>query len=427
MMENVSPTWIEIFGTIIFVVAIVHTFITSYFQRLANLYPAESWQQSMFHFLGEVEIVFGLWAGILVVCMVVMQGWASTLEFTNTLHFNEPIFVFVVMTVASTKPIIDAAQRLIIRIAFISPVYRFVVTYFLCLFLGPLLGSLITEPAAMTVTALILYNRFYSRSISKRFQYITIAVLFVNVSIGGVLTNYAAPPVLMVADTWQWSSSYMFFTFGWKAMIGVAINAAMATALLFSELCELEINEPSDQQNSQIPHWLTGIHFVFLTLIVITSHHSVFCMGIFLFFLGFTTITSLHQDELKIRQSLLVAFFLAGLVVLGSFQSWWLSPLLSSLQEFSLFVGSTILTSFTDNAALTYLGSKVENLSEILKYALVSGAVAGGGLTVIANAPNPAGFSILQKSFGPEGIRPGKLFVFALVPTIIAMLCFWFL
>lgn len=427
MMENVSPTWIEIFGTVIFVVAIIHTFITNYFQRLANLYPAESWQQSMFHFLGEVEIVFGLWAGVLIVCMVIIQGWTPTLEFTNTLHFNEPIFVFIVMTVASTKPIIDTAQRLIIRAASISPMYRIVLTYFLCLFLGPLLGSLITEPAAMTVTALILYNRFYSRSISKRFQYITIAVLFVNVSIGGVLTNYAAPPVLMVADTWQWSSSYMLFTFGWKAMIGVAINATLATAILFSELCELEINEPSDKQNLQIPHWLTGIHFAFLTLIVITSHHSVFCMGIFLFFLGVTTITSLHQDELKIRQSLLVAFFLAGLVVLGSFQSWWLSPLLSSLQEFFLFVGSAFLTSFTDNAALTYLGSKVENLSEALKYALVSGAVAGGGLTVIANAPNPAGFSILQNSFGPEGIRPGKLFLFALAPTIIAMLCFWFL
>ena len=58
----------------------------------------------------------------------------------------------------------------------------------------------------------------------------------------------------------------------------------------------------------------------------------------------------------------------------------------------ALFFGAAALTAITDNAALTYLGSLVEDISDQSKYSLVAGAVAGGGLTVIANAPNPAGF-----------------------------------
>ena len=134
-----------------------------------------------------------------------------------------------------------------------------------------------------------------------------------------------------------------------------------------------------------------------------------------------------YQEELKIREALLVGFFLGGLVVLGGFQRWWLEPLLQSLSPSAMYFGSTALTAFLDNAALTYLGSQVPNIDEVLKYALVAGAVTGGGLTVIANAPNPAGFSILKDSFGKDGISPVKLFGFAFLPTVVAILFFWFI
>ncbi len=218
----------------------------------------------------------------------------------------------------------------------------------------------------------------------------------------------------------------MFFSFGWKAMIAIFINASIASVILFQELCEVEVSSvTTDSSVYQPPLWLTAIHLFFLVLVVMTSHHPSFCLGILLFFIGITTVTQEYQDELKIRQSLLVAFFLGGLVVLGQFQAWWLSPLLQKLDTLALFFGATAITALTDNAALTYLGSQVVGVSDGFKYALVAGAVAGGGLTVIANAPNPAGYSILQKSFGPNGIHPGKLFIYALVPTLVAMFCFW--
>lgn len=426
MNATLQTPVVNLLGTILLAIAVIHTFLTSYFQKKAHLYPEGSMQENFFHLMGEVEVVFGLWAAILIFFLIGIAGWADTLAFVDGVNFSEPIFVFAIMTIASTKPIIEIARKLILRTSQKLPAYQTVGMYFLCLTVGPLLGSFITEPAAMTVTALILLTQFFTYDISDRFRYITLAVLFVNISIGGVLTNYAAPPVLMVAETWDWSSSFMFFSFGWKAMIAIFINASIASVILFQELCEVEVSSvTTDSSVYQPPLWLTAIHLLFLILVVMTSHHPSFCLGILLFFIGITSVTQEHQDELKIRQSLLVAFFLGGLVVLGQFQAWWLSPLLQQLDTLALFWGATALTALTDNAALTYLGSQVVGVPDSFKYALVAGAVAGGGLTVIANAPNPAGYSILQKSFGPNGIHPGKLFVYAVAPTLITMFCFW--
>ena len=422
---NFEHSILDVFGSVIFAIAIIHTFLTSYFQSLARKFSGNHILENVFHLAGEVEIVFGFWAGVFIFAMFWVRGWNKTVDFTDRLNFAEPIFVFAVMTIASTKPIIQSAQKMILKISRLSESQQNPLTYFFCLVLGPLLGSFITEPAAMTVTALILYHQFYSKKISVRFQYVTIAVLFVNVSIGGVLTHYAAPPVLMVADTWDWNTHFMFYTFGWKAVIAVIINALGSTAILYSEMVKLPIIPAAPSQ--RIPLWLNCVHVIFLIFIVLMSRHSALCLGGLLFFMGITTVTRHHQSELNVRQSLLVAFFLAGLVILGQFQSWWLSPLLERLSELPLFIGATILTSFTDNAALTYLGSQVHDVSEYFKYALVAGAVTGGGLTVIANAPNPAGFSILQKSFGPNGISPVKLFLYGLLPTLVAASCFWFL
>ncbi len=82
------------------------------------------------------------------------------------------------------------------------------------------------------------------------------------------------------------------------------------------------------------------------------------------------------------------------------------------------------LTAITDNAALTYLGSLVQGLTQEFKVALVAGAVTGGGLTVIANAPNPAGVAILRGSFEENAIHPLGLLVAALALTLVAVLAF---
>jgi predicted cation transporter len=87
----------------------------------------------------------------------------------------------------------------------------------------------------------------------------------------------------------------------------------------------------------------------------------------------------------------------------------------------NVFYAAVVLTAITDNAAITYLASLVPGLSDSFKYYVVAGAVAGGGLTVIANAPNPVGNAILREYFPEGNVRPLMLLCAALLPTFVAI------
>ena len=418
-----NPSFIQVTATVIFAIAILHTFLVSKFAHIAHKYPEGSMGENFFHFMAEVEAVFGMWAAVFLGIMMFQEGVSSPIHYLEGLNFTEPGFVFVIMAMAGTRPVIKLAEKIIVAISKLVPMPRKMAFYFTALVVGPLLGSFITEPAAMTVTAIILLKNFFSKDMSTKFKYATIGLLFVNISIGGTLTHFAAPPVLMVAGKWGWGIGHMFAAFGYKAAISCVISALAIAFAFKSELAGDFQLRPDNGEKMLPPMWVTFIHIIFLALVVLTAHHMVVFMGLFLFFLGFTTVTQEFQDEVQVKSSLMVGFFLAGLIVLGSEQKWWLQPLISGLSDQVLYFGSTALTGITDNAALTYLGSLVE-LTDSAKYFLVAGAVTGGGLTVIANAPNPAGYGILKDSFGADGISPLGLLKGALFPTAIAILCF---
>ena len=422
-----NPTPTELLATILFGLAVLHTFCVKRFAHWAHRYPPGSVQENLLHFLAETEVVFGLWAAPLCGAVAAInRSLANAVAYIDGLNYTEPKFVFVIMVVAATRPVVRLAEALIVLAARLIPTREAVAFYIAALCLGSLLGSFITEPAAMTLLALLLKKRYFDRGISPRFAYATLGLLFVNVSIGGTLTHFAAPPVLMVASKWNWDTAFMLQHFGWRAAASCAVSTIIVAAIFWKELNRLEV-EPDT--GKRVPAWLTGLHLVFLALVVVFAHHPNVFFGVFVLFLGLVTATQEYQDSLKLREGLLVGFFLAGLVTLGSLQSYWLKPLIAGLSGDALFYGATGLTALTDNAALTYLGSLVEGLSDELKYALVAGAVTGGGLTVIANAPNPAGVGILQdaKAFAGEGISPLGLFLGALPPTAVAVVFFWLL
>ncbi len=417
---------LDIAATILFACAILHTFWVKRFQHLARRFPEGSVGENIYHLLGEVEVVFGFWAMIFLLLFGITQGFNEAIHYLETRSFTEPVFVFVIMAVCSSRPILEMASQMLELFSRFLPLNRSIAFYVSCMIIGPLLGSFITESAAMTVTALILLNRFYKHGISTKLMYATIGLLFVNVSMGGTLTPYAAPPVLMVARKWDWNLGFMLSQFGWKAALSIVISTAIVTVRFRKELAAVTVFRIKTPV-LPIPLWVSVTHLLFLVTIIISAHHMAVFVGIFLFFLGLTAVTKEYQDEINLRGGLLVAFFLGGLVVLGGPQSWWLEPILTRLETFPLFLGAISLTAITDNTALTYLGSQVPSLNEALRYALVAGSLVGGGLTVIANAPNPAGYGILNASFGEEGISPLLLFIHALTPTMIAALCFWFL
>jgi Putative Na+/H+ antiporter len=448
-------------ATLIFFAAIAHTFAAPTFLKMSHRFqeqhesrlakeerrlfpkPEVSFKAEIFHFLGEIEAVFGIWAVPLLVAITFSKGWAQARDYVgNDLDFTEPLFVVVIMTMAASRPILKLSEQVMALIAALgkgSPG----AWWLSILTLGPLLGSLITEPAAMTISALLLGEKFYGRKPSANFAYATLGLLFVNVSVGGTLTHFAAPPVLMVASKWGLGMSEMFLQFGWKAAVGIVAANVMYFVVFrrdfrrFStlplpglesasgegEMTEVGALAEKAGTSAPIPLWVTAVHILFLTWTVMNSHYRPLFVGGFLFYLAFTRATEHHQAELALRPALLVGFFLAGLVVHGGLQGWWIQPVLSRLSELPLFFGAAMLTAFNDNAAITYLASLVPGFSGALKYAVLAGAVAGGGLTVIANAPNPAGQSILSKFF-PDGISPLRLFLGALIPTAIVTAAF---
>lgn len=414
-----NPTTIQLVGAVLFGIAVLHTFSTKLFADLAN---RNGQHAGIWHLLSEVEVVFGFWAMVMMVWMFLLEGQEAATTFLDKRNFTEPMFIFAIMVVAGSKPVLDLAAQLVVLVARFIPFSGSMANYFLLLALVPLLGSFITEPAAMTLAALMLRERYFGRHASVKFKYATLGVLFVNISIGGVLTPYAAPPVLMVAGVWGWDIWYMLAHFGWKAALAVIVNALGITLLFADELRHGTYHAPLQRERTPLPVML--IHLLFLVGVVVFAHHPAVFMALFLFFMGFATAYPRYQDRLILREGLLVAFFLAGLVVLGSQQVWWLQPLLTGMDATTVYFGATVLTAITDNAALTYLGSLLQGLSDEFKHALVAGTITGGGLTIIANAPNPAGVSILKNHFEDDSVHPVGLLVSALPPTIVAILAF---
>jgi len=543
----------NLIATLIFLCAIIHTFLTSKFLSIAHKWEHEHKEKierglahkhsvhipaGIFHFLGEVEVVFGIWAMALCAAIFSFHDWHTVVGYiSNKVNFTEPMFVVVIMILASTRPILKVAEMLMSKVANLLG-GTLAAWWFTILTLGPLLGSLITEPAAMTISAMILAHKLYDLEPSAKFKYATIGLLFVNVSVGGTLTHFAAPPVLMVAGPWNWGTGHMIANFGWKACVGILISNGIYFYVFRKELAKLqetyalkhlkdelqrtylahrdmeteidkaieavdadsgfahslkqqiddkveEIKQqlsqqfferhadtlqekeidmslaqeafeqrfeemkllrlrkglpsllPEDQRldfrdpqwdtrDDPVPAWIIMIHIIFMAWTIMNAHHPEFFIPGLLFFLGFAQVTSPYQNTIELKSPLLVGFFLAGLVIHGGVQAWWIAPVLGNLNEMPLMLAATILTALNDNAAITYLSTLVPGFTDSLKYAIVAGAVTGGGLTVIANAPNPAGQSLLKKYFD-NGVSPAGLFKAALLPTIIIWLCFYIL
>lgn len=418
---------IEFVGTFFFICALLHTFLVSYFARVSRRFPKGSAPEALLHLLSEVEVVFGFWAFIFLAVWALFEGFTPVIRYQQSLQMTEPLFIFCIMIIASTRPVVTLARKAILAVSrFFAKVLRFdyiLLQLFTLMTLGPLLGSLITEPAAITITALLLHRMLDDTKIDSSLLYGLLALLFVNISVGGALTHFAAPPILIVARTWNWSLIDVFSKLGEAAILTVVINTFIFILMFRKKIkSTMRVIEPD---HYPMPGWVTISHFIFLAAVVATAHYSQVFFGLFLIFSGLVTVTKIYQDELKFRESLMVAFFLSGLIVFGSFQRWWIEPLILQMNEVALFFGAATLTAVTDNAALTYLGSQVENLNEMSKWALVAGALSGGGLTILANAPNPAGYTVLSGKFPNSSLDAVALLKAAVVPTIVALVCFY--
>jgi len=443
---------LNLIATIIFALAITHTFLAAQFLKRSKSFehrllrleaeltepgatvPAKRrdhlifWAQ-FYHFMGEIEAVFGIWLIPLFIAIILFKGWDAMASYVGHVNVADAVFVVVIMAIAGSLPVLRLSEQAISQVAKLgrsSPAAWWAAI----LTIGPILGSFVTEPAAMTICALLLRHRFYNLHPSARLKYATLGLLFVNISVGGTLTHFAAPPVVLAASAWKWNMPFMMANFGWKAVIAILISNVIYWLVFRKEFSQLSPTDSEFAENDDqrpVPWSITLIHLLFLAWTVLNAHYPVLVVLGFLFFLAFVSATRHNQQGIALRPPLLVGLFLASLVIHGGCQSWWIGPVLKSLSQWPLMICATVLTAFNDNAAITYLATLVPGFSDSSRYAVMAGAVSGGGLTVIANAPNPAGQSILASRFGESGISPLGLLLAALVPTVIVALAFMLL
>ncbi len=444
----------NVWATVIFLLAICHTFASSYFLKMGHdiehrheekLKAEGKWNSEdpkrnpvslpgrFLHFFGEVEAIFGIWVIALGIAASQFFGFEEFNHYISSdRNFTEPMFVVVIMAIAASRPVLKISEQIMAGVASLGKGTP-TAWWLSVLTVAPILGSFITEPAAMTIGASLLAKKFYKYNPKPLLAYATLGILFVNISVGGTLTHFAAPPVLMVASVWDWGMTDMAINFGSKAVLGIIIANVIYLAYFKNQIAALSTGLDSDSNQSaaweeretKIPLYITLVHLFFLAWTVFFAHDPAFFIGGFLVFVAFTIMTQFHQNEISMKGPLLVGFFLAGLIIHGGCQGWWIEPVIKDLQKtpWILMLGSTLLTAINDNAAITYLASQVAGITTDAKYFVVAGAVTGGGLTVIANAPNPAGQSILSKYF-KGGINPLGLLGGALIPTIIVYACF---
>lgn len=435
-LEEFSVNSFHVCALIIFICAIIHTLLSNQITNIAERVEKNhlrkdpngvSFWGEVLRFLGEVEVIFGLWVIPLFVLIGFFYQWHTAVQYINTRNYTEAIFVVVIMSLASSRPIVRLAED-ILHVCSKLLGNKISSWWFTILTIGPLLGSVITEAGAMALSAMLLSRQFYVYNPDKKLCYATLGLLFANISVGGVLTNFAAPPVLVISRCWDWSSWFMLTNFGWKAALGIVFVNVIYWLVFRKSFISMQSRKTENLQQMparvKIPIWITFIHILFLIWTVANSHYPAVFIASFLLFLGFHHATRPHQYVNNLRRPLLVGFFLAGLIIHGGIQGWWVTPLLEQFHYSTIMVLSIVLTAFNDNAAISYLASLIPSTPMVVKYAVIAGVLSGGGLTVIANAPNPAGHSILRKHFD-HGISPLRLFLGALFPTIVFSLVFF--
>ena len=428
-LEMLEFSVFHLVALIIFICAIIHTLCVRHIQKLAEKWETRAGKQTipihLLFFLSQVEVVFAFWVIPLFVTMSFFFDWSTALEYINTRDYTEPLFVVVILSLTATRPIIHIAET---AIRFCAKAFGGTLSswWFVLLTIGPLMGSFITEVGSMALCALLLSRQFYVYNPSTKLAYATLALLFVNISVGGTLTNFASPAVLVLSHCWHWTNWDMFANFGWKAAVGIVISNLLYWAYFRKEIQQMDKRRIDERikEDLAIPPWITCIHVLCIVWIVLISHYPAVFIASFLFFIGFHQITRDHQYPIRLAHPMLVGLFLAGLVIHGGLQGWWVVSLLEGLPPLSVMGVAMSLTAFNDNTAIAYLAALIPNWGDLFEYAIFTGVIAGGGLTVIANAPNPAGYAILKHHFF-EGIHPLRLFLAALIPTLILYAIFY--
>lgn len=441
--------------TLIFLLAVIHSFVAPLLLKAASKrirrhempidpvaggskseipkrtghFSKETFFWEMVYFFGEIEVVFGLWAIPLLLSMVWFFDWDTPVAYIKSNHYTEAAYLFVSMAIAATYPVIRFVEQVSEKV--MGWFEDTPLTWWMTLLtLGPLFASYLKDTSMMTIVAILLMRHFYIFRPPLKLALATQSLLFVNMGVAGSLTSVASPTALLVSGPWGWDTGFMFFTFGWKAMVGI-ITVNVVYWFLFRESFAA-LNRKAKTMFLQkvevvdVPFWVTGVHLAFLVWVILTNNEPALYLGAFVLFLGFYQATHPYQIALSLRVPILIAFFVASLELHASLQGWWAEAFLESFKEQVLPFVALVLTTICHNSMVVYLATFVPHLTDRAKEAYFSGAIAASGLTLISSGANLIGYKVLSQAFD-EPIAPSTIFIYSFLPTFIMLAIFLYL
>ena len=426
-----TPTPFQLFSTLIFALSIVHVFFTpTIFKAALALQKKQKhheWQVTIetLLLLSEIELVFGLWLIPLFGGYALFYSWSESLGYLTSRDYTEALYMVVIVLIVSASPLITFGEKVLEKIARLgkdSPTSW----WWVILCLGPLSSMLLKEPGAMALLAVLLGRKFYHFRPSNAFKYVTLALLFLNVALSGLLSSFSSRSLYLLTSKRELSTYYMLRTFGWKALLGILLITSVAYLVFRKEFRKFPGRVPALErgERKKVPLWVTLGHLLFAASVAYVGNQGPLLVLLGLCFLGFYKITAIYQHTHVIKQAFFVGFFFAALLILGELQGWWIREIFPHLEALGTEVATLILSAFIDNAVVIYLVPDIFSLTDPRFYAAVVGSIAAGGLTVIANVPNPIGYTLLSPYFKRK-ISGIGLFTAALIPTLLIFLLFW--
>lgn len=453
---------------IFFIIALIHTFLAPLLLRF------KLFKKGVLHYLTEVEFVFPFWAMLFCLSLLYKYSYNFTADYLKEISFIEPIFVWVMLLICSCKPLLEGVKFITQMLAeFLNRKLNLLnfkkinlksenpeipktshfnaIYFFLILCFVPLLGSIITEVAAMTLAAMML--KPYFKQMGQKFAYLAITTLCLNISIAGAITTFAAPPVLMVANKWGWDLAFMLENFAWRAFLAVPINAGLLLYFFRKRIAEIDLThlraaaianstsmnskninlQATNSNNVPVLYFspiqafnrkMFFLYALFLVATIILQHSLLGLAIVFALFLSSHAFFKIYHQQLLLKEASLVALFLSGLMVLGKAQAWWVQAFLAGLSPHEIFATGFGLSIVMDNAAITYLASLLPNLSTEVQYKIVAAALTAGGLSILANAPNLLALGLLKKYFKGQKISHLNWFIYAIPSTLVAVFFF---
>lgn len=405
-----EATPFQLVSTICFALAIIHVFFSDKFQKKAA--ASKGGAHTFYAFFGNTTLIFGIWLIPTLICMFIFEGHEALQEAFESLNYREPFAYFVLITIATVRPMIQLFHFVLAKISDLFG-NRLSLFWGSALFLSALIGGIFSPIAVMTLLCLYLSSTFFTLKPSRHLTYFTFATILIVISASATIFPVNFNFFFQLVDP-NLSHRELFRLFGYKALIAIALLIGLGMRMFKKEFLALQ------QKASNITHDkgpITARHLFYFLIFLLASFGS---ENAYILLMAIAITIIIHkafyrekgkEGELKLYLPLTIAFFTATLEIFARLQTWWAAELLSSLDQVQTFFWTYALTGLNEHVPL--------EASHITRNVSFLAVVAGGGLTLIAKSANIVAKKILKHNFPDQAVSPFRHLIYAIPLTLL--------